>query len=94
MAKTTVVHVNDEHDVYVGRPSKWGNPFVAGVDGTRDEVIAKHTAWVYTQPELIAAIKTELKGKRLACWCRPKKNSCHADIYAWIADYDDIFGEE
>jgi hypothetical protein len=27
--------------VYVGRPSKWGNPFVIGRDGTRDEVIAK-----------------------------------------------------
>jgi Domain of unknown function (DUF4326) len=26
--------------VYVGRPSKWGNPFAIGRDGTRDEVIA------------------------------------------------------
>jgi len=25
--------------VYVGRPSKWGNPFTIGPDGTRDEVI-------------------------------------------------------
>src|ERR1700674_4289922 len=26
--------------VYVGRPSKWGNPFVIGRDGARDEVVA------------------------------------------------------
>jgi Domain of unknown function (DUF4326) len=32
--------------VYVGRPSKWGNPFVIGRDGTRDEVIAKYRAWI------------------------------------------------
>jgi len=27
--------------VYIGRPSKWGNPFVIGKDGDREEVIAK-----------------------------------------------------
>ena len=27
--------------VYVGRPSRWGNPFVIGRDDSRDEVIAK-----------------------------------------------------
>lgn len=84
-------HCNDPHDVYIGRPSKWGNPFVTGVDGTRDEVIAKHAEWIYTQPELMAAIRTELKGKRLGCWCRPKKKSCHGDVLAWIADSDDLF---
>ena len=30
--------------IYVGRPSKWGNPFVIGRDGSRDEVIAKYRA--------------------------------------------------
>jgi hypothetical protein len=33
-------------DVYVGRPSKWGNPFVIGRDGSREEVIAKYRAWI------------------------------------------------
>jgi hypothetical protein len=32
--------------VYVGRPGKWGNPFVIGRDGSRDEVIAKYRAWI------------------------------------------------
>lgn len=91
MARTTVGHVNDPGAVYIGRPTKFGSPFRKGIDGTRDECIAKHREWVYTQPELIAAIKKELKGKHLGCWCRPKKNNCHGDILAWIADEDDLF---
>jgi hypothetical protein len=42
--------------VYVGRPSKWGNPFAIGRDGTRDEVIAKCRAWIGRQPSLMAAL--------------------------------------
>ncbi|RWK52772.1 MAG: DUF4326 domain-containing protein, partial [Mesorhizobium sp.] len=38
--------------VYIGRPSKWGNPFVIGPDGSRAEVIAKYRAWIASQPEL------------------------------------------
>jgi hypothetical protein len=45
--------------VYVGRPSKWGNPVVIGRDGSRDEVIAKYRAWLVQQPELMAAVCTE-----------------------------------
>jgi hypothetical protein len=28
--------------IYVGRPTKWGNPFRIGVDGSREGVIAKY----------------------------------------------------
>ena len=28
--------------VYVGRPTKWGNPFKIGVDGNRQKVIRKY----------------------------------------------------
>jgi hypothetical protein len=54
--------------VYVGRPSKWGNPFVLGRDGSRDDVIAKYRAWIVRQPALMAALH-ELRGKDLVCWC-------------------------
>ena len=40
--------------VYIGRPSRWGNPFVIGRDGDRATVIAKCRAWVCDQPELMA----------------------------------------
>ena len=52
--------------VYVGRPSKWGNPFVIGRDGSRDEVIAKYRAWIVRQRGLMAALH-ELRGKNLVC---------------------------
>ena len=52
--------------VYVGRPSKWGNPFVIGHHGTREEVIAKYRAWAVGQPALMAALH-ELRGKDLVC---------------------------
>ena len=52
--------------IYVGRPSKWGNRFVIGRDGSRDEVIAKYRAWIVRQPTLMAALY-ELRGKHLVC---------------------------
>lgn len=76
--KTRVVHCNKEkYDVYIGRPSKWGNPFTIGIDGNRGEVIKKYEEWVLSQPNLMDALY-ELGGKRLGCWCHPK--SCHGDV--------------
>jgi len=70
--------------VYIGRPSKWGNPFVIGKDGTREEVIAKHRAWLLAQPAKIEAVKRELKGRDLLCFCAPKP--CHGDTLLEIAN--------
>ncbi len=69
--------------VYVGRPSKWGNPFVIGRDGSRDEVIAKYRAWIVRQPALMAALP-ELRSRNLLCWCSPE--SCHADVLIELAN--------
>ena len=75
-----VVHCQrDEYDTYIGRGSKWGNPFVIGKDGTRTEVIEKYKSWIVQQPELMAALH-ELKDKRLGCWCSPKL--CHGHVLA------------
>ena len=70
-------------DVYIGRPSQWGNPFVIGKEGTRAEVIAKYEAWLRTQPHLLAALP-ELRGKVLGCWCAPQ--ACHGDVLVRLAD--------
>lgn len=85
---TRVVHVDQPYDVFIGRPSKWGNPFVVGRDGkTREEVIAKYEAWIKTQPALLAALP-ELRGKRLACPCtRGRPKPCHGAVLARLADY-------
>ena len=74
-----VVHFQREpNDIYIGRPSKWGNPFLIGRDGTREEVIVKYKDWLLNDnPELLRDIH-ELKGKVLGCWCSPK--ACHGDV--------------
>lgn len=71
------------NSVYIGRPSKWGNPFVIGIDGSRDEVILKYSHWLQTQPNLITDL-IELKGKYLVCFCSPKQ--CHGDILIKLAN--------
>lgn len=63
--------------VYVGRPTKWGNPFVIGRDGSRADVVRKYEEWIVQQPDLMQALG-ELKGKSLVCWCAPE--ACHADV--------------
>ena len=74
----TVVHCkHDQYDVYIGRPSKWGNPFTIGEDGNRRQVIEKYKEWVQLQPELMESLH-ELEGKVLGCWCSPK--ACHGDV--------------
>jgi hypothetical protein len=79
----SVVHCKKEkYDVYIGRPSKWGNPFEIGKDGTREEVIEKYELWLRDQPDLIRSIP-ELSGKTLGCWCAPKE--CHGDVLVRLA---------
>lgn len=67
---------------YVGRPTKWGNPFVIGRDGTRDEVIARYERYLY-ESGLFDDLD-ELEGKDLECWCAPLP--CHADVLLRLAN--------
>lgn len=84
MKLTTVVHCKRErYDVYIGRPSKWGNPFKLGRGDNREEVLERYRAWLMQQPHLLAALH-ELRGKVLGCWCHP--NLCHGDVLAELAN--------
>lgn len=79
-----VVHCKkDKYDVYIGRPGKWGNPFVIGKDGTREDVVSKYKEWVQEQ----ALDFKELKGKVLGCWCKP--HACHGDVLVDFANKPD-----
>lgn len=93
MALCTVVNCNrDEFDVYIGRPSIYGNPFMIGKHGTRAEVISMYGEWVEgsrlgpngEKPPTKTKIKAELTGKRIACHCAPK--SCHGDYLAALVN--------
>ena len=72
--------------VYVGRPSKWGNPFHMASEKDRLDVLMKYQTWLLNQPELVEAAKQELRGKDLVCWCAPK--ACHASLLLWIANLE------
>ena len=75
--QTRIVHFRNAHDIYIGRPSRWGNPFEIGKDGAWHEVIKKYEEWIRNQPELLERLG-ELEGHTLGCWCKPDK--CHGDI--------------
>lgn len=69
--------------IYIGRPSKWGNPFVIGADGNRKDVLDKYENYLRANVELMACIH-ELEGKNLVCWCRPVP--CHGDVIIKILE--------
>ena len=80
-----VVHCKRENfDVYIGRPSKWGNPFRLATNEPRELAVAKYRDWLMSKPELVAAAKRELRGKVLGCWCAPR--ACHGDVLLEVAN--------
>ena len=64
------------NDIYIGRGSKWGNPFKIGEHGNREQVIKLYEEYL-NNSRLLEDLK-QLKGKNLVCFCSPK--SCHGDI--------------
>lgn len=78
-----------ENTVYVGRPTKWGNPFKMGAWGAcgcRNCVTFEFEAHLATRG--IACVLHDLRGKNLACWCS-LGGPCHADILLVAANWSD-----
>jgi hypothetical protein len=66
--------------IVVSRPSKWGNPFPVTPERSQPAAVAEFETWLKGDGvELLNAAKVELRGKNLACWCRPG-TPCHADV--------------
>ena len=77
------IRSGEPYDVFIGRPSKWGNPFKIGRDGDRDEVLRKYERWLMELRNgryrpLFYEATTELSGKVLGCYCAPLR--CHGDV--------------
>jgi len=84
LGEPRAVHCKHErHHVYIGRPSKWGNPFVIERDGDRAQVIALYERWLLENEALMAALG-ELRGLVLGCWCAPY--ACHGDVLVRLAN--------
>ena len=86
-----VVHCKKSpYDIYIGRPSIWGNPF-SHLPNTlakfkvkdRDEAISQYREYLLSNQKLMNQL-VELKGKILGCWCKPL--ACHGDILAELAN--------
>jgi ParB-like chromosome segregation protein Spo0J len=68
--------------VRIDRSTRYGNPFVLGEDGDRDDVCdAYETHYFPNKPSIIDRIDGgELTGKVLVCHCYPER--CHGDCLA------------
>ena len=73
-----------EGAIYVGRPTKWGNPFTINRTRSRREVVQLYRLWLLSNGQRVEDAKRELRGKDLVCWCSPLP--CHADILMEIAN--------
>jgi hypothetical protein len=69
-----------ENTVYVGRPTKYGNPYRIGDMGlTRETVVEMYEGYLNRVLVNNPKFLDELQGKDLACWC-PLDKPCHADV--------------
>lgn len=88
MSKFVVHCKRAKFDVLIDRSTRWGNPFVIGRDGTRDEVLQLYKIWVTTSDDpkarWIRQHVSELRGQIKGCWCAPQP--CHGDILDALAN--------
>jgi hypothetical protein len=93
--RTKVVHCKKEpYDIYIGRPSMWGNPFSHKGDtlaryrvNSVQEAIWEYERYLRHQLRSEAIIWSDIEhlyGKTLGCWCKP--GPCHGDILVEYAD--------
>lgn len=70
--------------VYVGRPTRWGNPFRVDELGP-EEAVARYAAQLRADPARVAEARSTLAGRDLLCWCALDQ-PCHADVLLAVAN--------
>ncbi len=63
--------------VFIGRPSKWGNPYHMGPGMSRSDAVKAYELYLLSNEELMRSL-IELRGKDLVCFCAPQ--ACHGDV--------------
>jgi len=87
---TKRVHISQNHDVCICRPSIYGNPFSYKDNtlatfkvSTKREAIQKHWEYLISNRELQEAVE-DLRDKTIACFCK-ENETCHGDNYIkWL----------
>ena len=74
-----------EGAVYVGRPTKWGNPWPITAQRSSEDAVTLYRQHLCDHPDLVDAAGRELAGRDLVCWCRPDQ-ACHADVLLDVAN--------
>lgn len=78
----TVVNKHKSNfDIYIGRGSTWGNPYVMQSEADRELVIEKYKKHLKNQirnGSVSIQMLKDLNGKKLGCFCKPK--ACHGDV--------------
>ncbi len=68
-------------DTYIGRGSRWGNPYRISPTMDRAEVIKRYRAHLWWQIQTGAVTLDDLlalEGQVLGCYCKPA--DCHGDV--------------
>ena len=83
------------HQVYIGRPSKWGNPIRLRHEGERIPVLSLYRTDLVHRlrtGRVTRAERAEIYGRPLACWCAPLARSGHVLLAAaaWAASQSDV----
>jgi len=79
-----VVNLKEErYDVYIGRGSKWGNPFRITKDNNREAVISEYEKYIRKNESLMSQLG-ELRYKKLGCFCSPLP--CHGDVLVKLVE--------
>jgi hypothetical protein len=80
----SVVHcLQQPFDVYVGRPSIFGNPFKITRKRSRLKTLKRYAGWLLNNSPLLRQLEL-LRDKRLGCWCAPLP--CHGHVLAALAN--------
>lgn len=80
--------------VYVGRPTKWGNPYIPERMEEFQDAVDHYRAWLKLLISRgLSHNLSELRGKDLACWC-PLDRPCHAEVLLELANQEVKYAEQ
>lgn len=96
MCNNKLVHCKKEpYDVYIGRPSMWGNPYTVKpnvntppelIAKNKQEAVAKYRHYITNgKGKHLLKELPSLYGKTLGCWCL-NNSICHGQVLLELLD--------